>query len=346
MVSNPGNGLRCCLSIVGEQAFRPAGRATPWSVQVSRGISRRWWTRRLARAVAALCVAGLSVGCGDPNPRTAIDRGEIVVGRARDDGDVWLLTSTARLVRLSLSDHTVVAVTVTGLRPDEEFWGLASTGTGKLLTLIDRSTIATVSRRRHVSGRVAMEGRYLGLYGFRETILVQPVTLQAGRPVLKRLRLGEQPTTEIGSLRLVNYSTRSETLVRSLVACGTTSATELPCWFNQTLRIDRIATAGTGRPLELLGLTSRPLPTPHPDRMDVRGPIIDAHIDRDRMLWVLLRQHIPAGSAGDLLARYTPDGVPMNLQRLEGRARLILDAAEDECLLLGVDGVIRRAVVG
>ena len=116
-----------------------------------------------------------------------------------------------------------------------------------------------------------MEGRYLGLYGFWETILVQPVTLQAGRPVLKRLRLGEQPTPEIGSLRLVNYSTRSETLVRSLVACGTTSATELPCWFNQTLHIDRIATAGTGRPLELLGLTSRPLPTPHPDRMDIRG---------------------------------------------------------------------------
>ena len=346
MVCNPGNGLRCRLPLTVEQASRPAGLAPPLSVQVSRGTSSRWWTRRLAGAVASLCVAGLSAGCGDPDPRAAIGRGEIVVGRARDDGDVWLLTNTARLVRVSLSDHTVVAAAVTGLRPDEEFWGLASSGTGDFLTLIGRSTIATVGRRGHVSDRVAMEDRYLGLYGFRETVLVQSVTFQAGSPVLKRLRLGEQPTVEVGSLRLVDYSTRSETLVRSLVACGTTSATELPCWFNQTLHIDRIGIAGTGRPLELLGLTARALPTPHPDRMDVRGPIIDAHIDRDRMLWVLLRQDIPAGSASDLLARYTPDGTPLNLERLEGRSRLILDAAADECLLLGVDGVIRRAVIG
>ena len=295
--------------------------------------------------IVFMCLSVLGVACRSGAVSLALDPTEVVVGRARAGDTIWLITNAERLVQLSLLDQSITTHEVTGLRPGQETWGLASSGSGHLWTLVDWSTIAQLTQEGRAELRLPLPTRYLGLYGFGDGVLVQPATVVPQRQVLEWLRPGERVGAPIGSLRLVTFSSRAETLVRNLVGCGSTVTSETPCWFNQDLRVDRIDADGTSRLLELQGVEYLLRPQPDPTRLDQPGPIIDVHIGADHSLWVLLREPI-AGGDGHLLARYAPDGTQSHLRRLDRRVRLILDANNATCRLLAGSGQIHEVVFG
>ena len=266
-----------------------------------------------------------------------------LLSAARAGEVVWLLTNTKRLIEFSVPRRSSTAVAVEGFREDDEVWGLASSGEGTLWTLLTPSLVAEVRTNGTVGRRIPLTRQYLGLHGSPGGLLVQPVNVLAGRQILESVQRPGETGRAVGSLRVVKFATRAETLARNLVGCGLSRTTEVPCWVNHDPRVHRIGADGTGRVIELgdalmqrRGRRVRPLDEP--------GPVIDAQIGHDGALWVLFR---PVGEGRELeIARYAPDGVRTHHHQLERDVRFILDVAGTRCLLLARAGEPIEVAVG
>ena len=286
-------------------------------------------------------IALVAAGCGHPPSRVVLEPNERVIGRARDGKRVRLLTTSGRLVTVQLSDLSTASETVVWLERDEAPWGLAVSSDGRWWTLAGTSHAAEIGERGRVASRLALEGSYVGLFSVGDTILIQPATPAPGEPVLQGLNLETLGRWNTGSLRSSSFDTRAETLAFNLVACGSGSATELPCWFSHGLRIDRVASTGKGRPQVLSGGLVADAGQGL-ERLETPGPIIDAHIDRTGRLWVLLRRSIRTGGEEVVLARYSRDDQLDAVVEASVQARLILDVRDSDCVLLVGGGQFSR----
>jgi hypothetical protein len=286
-----------------------------------------------------------SLGCSSVDS-IVVDRDVLIVGRVRDGQGVWLLTSAHQLVHVRVPDYTVQVSDIDGLRPTDDVWGLARTGPDELIVLIGMSTIGQLDDSGAMRGRTTVANRFLGLYGSGNGVLAQSATAAPGQPILLRLSRDRTVFGQAGRLRAARFSTRAETLAKNLVACGSGVGSEVPCWFNQSLRVDRIGRDGNGGLVDLVDLDEHLATLRSSTPIAERGPIIDAFIGRDHELWVLLRRGGKVSRQSDLVARYTSDGQLDGLRPLDGRARLILDAGGDVCRLLTHNGRIQEVHVG
>ena len=279
-------------------------------------------------------VGWLAVGCGGQPPSVLFEPGEKVVGRARDPDRVRLLTTSRRLVTVHLSDLSTTSGALVGFKTEDAPWGLAVSD-GEWWTLVGASQLAQVDDDGHLQDRVQLGGSYVGLFGVGEAILLQPATPVPGAAVLQRLNLETMGRQNAGALRASSFGTRAETLALNLVACGSTEAAELPCWFNQGRQVDRIGPAGGGRIQVISGIELAPDTRHGLEGLETSGPIVDAHIDERGRLWVLL--HRPTGRGGDeeefVLARYGEGGLE-GVAKAPSLSRVILDVRDDDCVLL------------
>lgn len=288
-------------------------------------------------------VVGLvAAGCGHPPSRVVLEPDERVIGRARDGKRVRLLTTSRRLVTVQLSDLSATSQTVVGLDHDDAPWGLAVSSNGRWWTLAGTSHVAEIGERGRVVNRLAIDGSYVGLFSIGDTILLQPATPAPGEPVLQGLNLETMGQWNTGSLRSSSFDTRAETLAFNLVACGSGSAAELPCWFSHGLRIDRVASRGKGRQLVLSGIGLAADARQGWERLETPGPIIDAYIDRIGRLWVLVRRPTRTGGEAVVLARYSHDDQLDAVVEASSQARLILDVRDSDCVLLVGGGQFSR----
>lgn len=276
----------------------------------------------------------MTAGCGDPPNGVVLEPDERVIGRARDGKRVRLLTTSGRLVTVHLSDFSADAQTLVGLQRDETPWGLAVSSGSRWWTLAGTSHLVEIGQRGRVTGRVALEGNYVGLFSVGDTILIQPATPAPGEPVLQELNLETMGRRNTGSLRSSFFDTRVETLAFNLVACGSGSFTELPCWFSQGLRVDRVAAMGNGRQQTLSGVGLTADAGHGLERLETPGPIIDAHIDTKGRLWTLLRRPTQTGDEELVVVRYSRDDEPEAVVVVSDQSRLILDVRGSDCVLL------------
>ena len=280
-------------------------------------------------------VIGLvAAGCGHPPSRIVFEPDERVIGRARDGKRVRLLTTFGRLVTVQLADLSTASETVVGLERDYALWGLAVLSDGRWWTLAGTSHVAEIDERGRVTNRLALKGRYVGLFSVGDTILIQPATPAPGEPVLQGLNLKTMGRWNTGSLRSSSFDTRSETLAFNLVTCGSGSAAELRCWFSHGLRVDRVASTGQGQQQVLSGIGLAIDVGQGLERLETPGPIIDAHIDRTGRLWVLLWRPTRTGREEMVLARYSRDDHLDAVVETSSQARLILDVRDSDCVLL------------
>ena len=206
---------------------------------------------------------------------------------------------------------------------------------GEWWTLVGASQLAQLDDDGHLEGRVQLGGSYVGLFGVGEAILLQPATPAPGAAVLQRLDLETMGRQNAGALRASSFGTRAETLAFNLVACGSTEAAELPCWFNQGRQVDRIGSAGGGRIQVISGIEFTPDTRQGLEGLETSGPIVDAHIDERGRLWVLLRRSTGRGSDEEesVLARFGDDGLE-GVTKVPSLSRLIIDVRDDDCVLL------------
>lgn len=282
-----------------------------------------------------LCAVMVLVGGCTAEPADQVVRArEIVVGRARAGRTVWLLTNTARLVHLSVSTLESGSSAVTGLRGEEELWGLARTDHDSLLTMLGASMLGELATTGQVGRRWPLDRAHVGLHPAPLGFLLQPATLRAERRVLEWTRHPDDPGRAVGTLTLTWFGSRAETLARNLVGCGMTHARDVPCWFNHDSRVHRVSARGESRIVELGhglnqggGRGGRPV--------EERGPVVDAQVAVDDSLWVLLRDRRHGALT---LVRYATDGEQTQTRRLEVDARLVLDVGPTRVLLLSREG--------
>lgn len=291
-------------------------------------------------------VGWLAIGCGGPPTSVLFEPGEKVVGRARDLQRVRLLTTARRLVTVHLSDLSMTSSALVGLKTEDEPWGLAVSD-ARWWTLVGASQLAQIGDEGHLGDRVPLDGSYVGLFGLDETMLLQPASPAPGAPVLQILNLKTMGRQNAGALRASTFGTRAETLALNLVACGSTESEELPCWFNHSLQVDRIGSAGGGRIQAVSGIELAPDTRIGLERIETSGPLVDAHIDQLGRLWVLLRRSTGQGrgqgtgqgarQANDeresVLARYGGDRLE-GVVRVPSLSRLIIDVRDDACVVL------------
>ena len=287
-------------------------------------------------------VGWLAVGCGGQPASVLFEPGEKVVGRARDPYRVRLLTTSRRLVTVHLSDLSTTSNGLVGFKTEDAPWGLAVSD-GGWWTLVGASQLAQMDDDGHLEDRVLLGGSYVGLFGVGEVLFLQPATPALGAAVLQRLNLETMGRENAGALRASSFATRAETLAFNLVACGSTEAAELPCWFNHGLKVDRIGSAGDGRIQVISGIELAPDTRQGLERLETSGPIVDAHVDERGRLWVLLRRS--TGPSGDeeesVLARYGDDELE-GVATVPSLSRLIIDVRGDDCVLLVGSGQFSR----
>ena len=289
-------------------------------------------SRRLFLMVTVVLMA---VACSEQPSPVVLGPDEMVIGRSLHAGHVRLLTSRRRVITMKLADGVTVAHRLKGLSVDEAVWGLARSADGRLWTLAGTSQLAEIDQG-DIARRLPLRGDYVGLFGFGGTLLLQPAAVAPEELILRRFDLETQVFERVGSFRASPFATRPETLVLNLVGCGSTQFTELPCWFNQDLRIDRVSADGSGRQQVVSGVDFvRSVSEKGLQRLERPGPIMDAHIDASGMLWVLVATDESSPSDKRfVLVRYDASGRLQDRIAVPGRPRLILDAGSAGARLL------------
>ena len=295
-------------------------------------IERLAYGVTVAVAIAACTADSASSDASAPVRPPVLAPNEIIVGRVHEAERVWLLTDTPHLVTIRPRDRTVSSLAISGLGSGEQLWGLASDGAGKLWTLSGRSTLVGIGLDGRLDERRPLPGHHLGLFGHGGALMVQTATLDAEAALLRTIDPDSGRTRAIDGLHLVRAGTRVETLAHNLVACGSSATRELPCWFAYDDNAVRISRDGPARRQTLSGVRMAKAVRPQGEQLEERGPIVDAHLDGQGDLWVLLR----GGRELDpdlIAARYTPNGELIASGCIDTNARLILDVRKDVCLL-------------
>jgi hypothetical protein len=298
-------------------------------------------------------MASALVGCTPPfNPRA--EDGEVsaivlpsesIVGRAAGEGRVWLLTAARWLVLVDLRGLRTARVQLSDMNPDEPVWGLGRLHDGSLWTLVGYRSLAELDGSGRVVAHVELERPHLGIFGWRDRLILQVAGLAPNGPALVwRTRTDNTPRA-FGALAIQPLATRAETIASHLALCGMSQHAELPCWFSHELRIHRVHWNGVSRVsvASELGLTEKP-PDLGSASMPPR-PVRDAYIDRIGDLWLLAitpDEDVEGASAGaSQLAHYDAQGKLVGVTRLGEAARLILSARPDAVDLLSVSGHLR-----
>ncbi len=286
-------------------------------------------------------LTALVASCVQTPRHIALRPEERVIGRIRQTGRVRLLTTQRRLVTITLETGEVVLRELHGLARTDEPWGLASAGDRGMFTLLGAEALGELDLTGRLVRRLSLSAKYVGLFGVGSELLVQPASTRPGDQILRRLDTSDSTTSRVGALRAVQFDTRAEHLTLNLVNCGSTQGGELPCWLNQDVRVDRTRLDGGSRLVDLVGAGLRPRPTRSLERMKTPGPVLDAHIDASGRLWVLIHRPDTGNQWPFVLARYLEDARLDAIRVIQGRPRLILDVASDECILLTGAGSLR-----
>ncbi len=215
---------------------------------------------------------------------------ERVIGRIRQSGRVRLLTSERRLVTMEPQTGEVVVRELRGLTGADQPWGLASAGADRVFSLLGADVLGEFDRNGRLLRRLGLPGKYVSLFGVASGLILQPASTRPGDHVLRWFDPSNSTLSSVGTLRATEFDTRYEHVALNLVSCGSTQGGELPCWFNQDTRIDRIQSTGRGSLVDLVGAGLMPHPTRTLERVETAGPVLDAHIDTYGRLWVLIRR--------------------------------------------------------
>ncbi len=272
-----------------------------------------------------------------------VGQAELIVGRTIVTGFVYLLTDGRELVRLDVGSARARRVRVVGLEDADNPWGLGAVSAGSLWTLARRDTLAELAATGAVARRVAVARPQLGLFGWRNRLVLQMVADTTPAPALSWAVPGEDGVP-LGSLQTRVFPVaRAEAWALNLVACGGGTSRALPCWFHTDASIDRLDASGVGHLLRLEGIAQPPIPA---DPNQAPRPIWDAYISSADDLWVLATVTArERPRAAQRLLRYSPAGLLVAATMLPEPARLILDATSEGCLLLTASGRVAKAVL-
>lgn len=270
---------------------------------------------------------------------------EIIAGRTdEDDGRrVWLLAGDHTLVTIDIEKATFSrrAIDVAGA---DVCWGLARLRDGSLWTLKGRRVVAQITETGEVVRELPLEAPQFGLFADDERLLYQPADFEPPAPVLFASAPGDATRTPWGALQSRPYKlARASVAALNMISCGVGRRGERPCWFPDEPAVSLIDTVGSTRRVVLPGLdVVSPevlLTSDNPAR-----PIRDAYVDADGTIWILGSgaAATPADDrpGGWILARYSPEGALMAIQRLTEPARLIVRAGPGRALLLTGGGMI------
>ena len=287
---------------------------------------------RPAPAAGARLEAKIEKVSGAPVPA-----GVRIVGRVSRPSRVVLLTSDRHLYFIDplagKSDR--VAIKDAGA---EELWGLAQSTEDSLWTLSGRQRLLELSPAGRVMRTIPLSEPHLGLFSWKNRLVYQPVVVESGRPLLETGPPGEEGRGPLGPFALRPLALpMADVLALSLVTCGSGDGPDLPCWYRDEARFERVKGEGPSETIDLTGLGV--VATQPRSALEIHEAIRDVYIAEDRVTWVLAGERPGAASAGTGLIRLSALSASLDLPVV---ARMILQASSDSCALLTRDGDILR----
>jgi hypothetical protein len=315
--------------------------------EVRRSVLSRHRRRALLVLTWLLAFSWLSPA-SPPNPVVAPE--DLIVGRALDDDVVELLTESRRLIRIGLDDDEIAVVRLQ-VEDQDNIWGLARSRSGELWTLLNRQTLARISKQGVVERRIPLARSHIGLFSLNGSLVYQALP----RPSQPLLSLG--PPGDTGRAPITGFEARVRTanvpdmLIENLVMCGAGTAGVLPCWFPDDVVLHLIGLNASSQRLDLPALAW----SGHPDSQhpsvhgpeDAAQPIWDAYIDKTS-LWVLSgldQLSIPARKGGLRLIRFGVAGDLIAEKPLATPARLILGTRGKQVWLLLTSGSLEKVAL-
>lgn len=266
-----------------------------------------------------------------------------VIGGRQDDGEgVWLLVGGTSLVHIDVAARSARRVAIP-LAPGEQCWSLARLQDGSLWTLKGRDTLIQVDRAGAIGQTVTLSEPHLGVFGAVNRLVYQRARFTPPSPALsvgEPGNAGSEPWSQM-TTRPFERLARGSAMALNMVACGGSAIDERPCWFPDEAAVSLIDPQGATRRLVLPGLTVVPpealLAADNPAR-----PVRDAYVDRKGRIWVLSSGTPPRGKSdrpgGWVLARYSRDGSPDGLGRMQEPVRLILGVDGERAIVLSGSG--------
>lgn len=281
------------------------------------------------------------------SPAPGLSPDERITGRAGGSHTVTILTDRSRLLHYGRDGGEPREAEISGLRHDEQLWGLARLDDGSLWTLVGRRMLARVSPAGRIDRRIELSRPILNVFGWRRGLVFHEATPKAGGSVLTIRNVDElvAETGEVpfGRLRVRDHATRVERLAFSLVLCGSSAGVALPCWFTHALGVDLARPAEQDAIVPLEGLGLQPPRELTIGDLETRGPIRDVYLDAAGALWVLASRVWGDTAISALqVARYTTAGRLTGRIDLDLGARLILGTRGDTCVLLTRTGSVRE----
>lgn len=269
---------------------------------------------------------------------------EVIGGRQDVGEEAWLLVGGTSLVHIDLAGRRARRVAIP-LAPGEQCWSLARLQDGSLWTLKGRDTLIRVDREGAIGRTITLIEPHLGLFAAGSRFIYQRARFTPPSPALSAGEPGEAGAVPWSGMttRAFDRMARGSAVALNMVSCGATATEERPCWFPDEAAVSLIDAHGATRRVTLPGLTVVPpdvlLAAENPAR-----PIRDAYVDRKGRIWVLSSGTPPQRESdrpgGWVLARYTRDGAPDGMVRLQESARLILRVDGERAIVLSGSGYV------
>jgi hypothetical protein len=267
-----------------------------------------------------------------------------IAGRAEDDGGVLLMVGGTSLVRIDLAtrQHSEVALQT---QAGEPFWGLARLADATLWTLNGQNTLTQIAPNGKVVREVGDPNAYLGVYSGGDRLVLQRSRLPVGTPAMITMLPDDGRPQPWGGMAVRGFERLASgaAAAMNLVSCGTSERAELPCWFPEEPVLSLIAPDGTTRRVVLDGLP-RVAPEALINAAAPMRPIRDVFVERDGTIWVLASGEPPAAMGnppgGWLLARFGPQGQPIDRRVLPEPVRVILRAKAGRAVVLTGAGMV------
>ena len=269
---------------------------------------------------------------------------DTITGRADDAGGVLLMVGGTSLVRIDLTTRQRSEVSLQ-TKSGEPFWGLARLADATLWTLNGQNTLTQIAADGKTIREVGASNAYLGIFSGGDRLVMQRVSLPVWTPAMITVIPDEGNGRPWGGMTVRGFERLASgaAAAMNLVSCGTTEGAEMPCWFPEEPAISLMTADGTTRRVELEGLP-RLAPEVLINAAAPMRPIRDVFIERDGTIWVLASGEAPSSAGnlpgGWLLARYGPQGQPIDRRALPEPVRVILRAKSGRALVLTGAGMV------
>lgn len=301
-------------------------------------------------AIVAMAIANSACGVKQPPAaRLSVLFGpamgnETISGRVEDPaGRALLMAGDDGLVTIEL-DARVKKKTTVQVRGRERCWGLGRLEDGSVWTLMGRNTAIAIGSDGGIVREVALAEPHFGLFAVGDRLVLQPARQEMNAQLLVAMRPGDPDRVPWSTLaaRAFDRLATGAAAALNLVNCGTSQRPgETPCWFPYEPVLALISNDGVTKRVPLAGL-----PVPEPESLinasaPVR-PIRDVYVERDGTIWVI-STGVPRNAdlpGGWLLARFGPNGEPIDSRPLPEPARVILRASSGRALVLTGAGMI------